>query len=337
MRRSQPAGASIPAVTGFIGRGSKAINPAGVRTNPTPPPVFVERVEADGAPLEGGSAFTVAPGRGQLEFHYTAIDLSAPERVRFGYKWEGYDTDWVEAGGRRAAYFTNLPPGRYQFHVIACNDDGVWQEAPVGIELVLEPHFYQTALVLRAACRRRRAVASGGLVLDPAAPGPREDLARCVADRTRQLRAEVEEHARTGERLRQSPEVGGIGQLAGGVAHDFNNLLTVINGYAHLLLGVRAPESPKAAGDARSICSPRRPPGPKNSPVGAPGFQPADRFWSRRILDTERRGERHRETAARAGDRRGHHLDRDPGPCRSGQGRPGATSAGTRQPVRERA
>ena len=58
---------------------------------------------------------------------------------------EGFDKEWVEAGSRRTAYYTNLPPGRYRFRVTACNGDGVWRDAPVSTELVLNPHFYQTA------------------------------------------------------------------------------------------------------------------------------------------------------------------------------------------------
>jgi hypothetical protein len=67
-----------------------------------------------------------------------------PERVLFKYKLEGYDPEWVEAGTRREAYYTNLPPGDYRFRVIACNNDGLWNETAAFFEFRLEPHFYQT-------------------------------------------------------------------------------------------------------------------------------------------------------------------------------------------------
>ena len=87
-----------------------------------------------------------APGSTNWEFQYTALSMVAPERVRFRYRLEGYQSEWIDAGTRRTAYYTRLPPGKYVFRVIASNDDGVWNE--IG-----------AALTLRACCRtstRRR-------------------------------------------------------------------------------------------------------------------------------------------------------------------------------------
>ena len=68
----------------------------------------------------------------------------APEKVRFKYKLEGFDKDWIDSGTRRIAYYTNLRPGAYTFRVIASNNDGVWNETGAAFALYLKPYFYQT-------------------------------------------------------------------------------------------------------------------------------------------------------------------------------------------------
>ena len=84
------------------------------------------------------------PGHGELEFYYTALSFRAPERNRFKYKLEGVNADWVEAGSRRVAYYDNLSPGKYVFRVLACNNNGIWNEEGAVAEIVLLPHAWQT-------------------------------------------------------------------------------------------------------------------------------------------------------------------------------------------------
>ena len=71
---------------------------------------------------------TIPPGHEQLEIHYTALNFSAPGEVRFKYRLEGHETAWTEAGDTRVAHYNKVPPGNYRFHVIAGNEDGVWNE-----------------------------------------------------------------------------------------------------------------------------------------------------------------------------------------------------------------
>ena len=84
------------------------------------------------------------PNVANLQINYTALDLSTPERVRFRYKLDGVDSDWLDAQTRRQAYYTKLPPGRHTFHVIACNGDGVWNETGATLSFFIAPAFYQT-------------------------------------------------------------------------------------------------------------------------------------------------------------------------------------------------
>ncbi|HYO62570.1 MAG TPA: two-component regulator propeller domain-containing protein [Pyrinomonadaceae bacterium] len=112
--------------------------------NPLPPPVHVEQVLVGKSPADPRRPIEVPPGRGDLEIHYTGLSLTAPEKVRFRYKLEGYDANWVEAGGRRVAYYTNAPPGRYVFRVAAANNDGVWSTEEATVAVVVRPPFWRT-------------------------------------------------------------------------------------------------------------------------------------------------------------------------------------------------
>jgi len=135
-------------------KGVAVIDPHRLETNALPPPVVIERVlsDDDPAPLENGAR--VAPGHEKFEFHYTALSFLSPEKVLFRYILEGFDQAWTAAHDRRAAYYTNLPPGHYRFRVTAANNDGVWNEDGASFEFQLLPRFHQTrsfqALVLAA-------------------------------------------------------------------------------------------------------------------------------------------------------------------------------------------
>jgi signal transduction histidine kinase len=92
----------------------------------------------------GSESVKISPGRGDLEIHYAALSFRAPERNKFKYKLEGLDPDWIEAGTRQVAYYNNLAPGNYRFHVVACNNDGVWNNEGAILPVILQPHLWQT-------------------------------------------------------------------------------------------------------------------------------------------------------------------------------------------------
>jgi ligand-binding sensor domain-containing protein len=106
-------------------QGVIVINPAHLVSNSLPPPVHIQRAPANGSELVGSETKAVQPGKGDLEFQYTATSFIVPEKVRFRYLLEGYDRAWVDAGSRRSAYYTSLKPGHYRFWVQACNADGI--------------------------------------------------------------------------------------------------------------------------------------------------------------------------------------------------------------------
>jgi diguanylate cyclase (GGDEF)-like protein len=145
---SQPAGArtSDGRLWFTTKKGIVMADPRHLLYNTLAPPVLVESVLADSVakPLTG--EVLLSPGTKNIEIQYTALSLRIPERVRFKYRLEGYDDDWVDAGPQRVAYYGNLRPGRYRFHVVAANDDGLWNQQGAFTDILLEAHFYQTPL-----------------------------------------------------------------------------------------------------------------------------------------------------------------------------------------------
>jgi signal transduction histidine kinase/ligand-binding sensor domain-containing protein len=120
------------------------VDPKRISYNPVIPPISIESVMADGKSLGALSSLQLPPRTLSLRIAYTALSLTIPERVRFKYKLDGVDSDWQEASTRREAAYTNLGPGSYHFHVIACNNDGVWNERGSTLSFVILPAFYQT-------------------------------------------------------------------------------------------------------------------------------------------------------------------------------------------------
>ncbi len=124
--------------------GIAVVDPARIRSNPLPPPVVIEQILVDGRPVDINSASEIAFRGREVQIAYTGLSLTAPERVRFRYKLDAFDRTWTDAGTRRNVVYVNLPPGRYRFHVLACNNDGVWNTSGAGLAFRLAPYFYQT-------------------------------------------------------------------------------------------------------------------------------------------------------------------------------------------------
>ena len=143
-------------------KGIVVVDPHHTMSSPAPA-VVLEQVLVDGVPdpssagqAENGvnvgsqrrdasdESLRLAPGRHTLEFRYTGLSFDSPERVRFRYRLEGLDPAWVEAGTRRVAFYSFVPPGTYRFQVVACNGDGIWNENGAVLALRVLPHFWQT-------------------------------------------------------------------------------------------------------------------------------------------------------------------------------------------------
>ncbi len=126
--------------------GVVSVDPNHMPENTLPPPVFIEEVltKNQGTLQPDSSVISLPAADRALEFRFTALSFVVPERVRFKYRLEGYDREWVEAGARRSAFYTNLPKGNYTFRAIACNNDGVWNQTGASIQFTIAPFWWET-------------------------------------------------------------------------------------------------------------------------------------------------------------------------------------------------
>ena len=137
------------------------VDPLQISRNTNPPPVIIESVLVDGRPVGASGiraqlpgSVTLLPGDEHLEIQFTSLNLSAPEKARFKFKLAS-EKAWTEvAGNSRGAHYPHLPPGDYRFQVIACNEDGVWNETGSSLFIIVKPPFWKTwwFLVTLAVC-----------------------------------------------------------------------------------------------------------------------------------------------------------------------------------------
>jgi signal transduction histidine kinase/streptogramin lyase len=141
-------------------KGLAVVNPETIVRNPLPPLVVIEELLVDGkvqtpkhetvSVAIGTVAKTaqISPGKQRVDFRYTGLSLAAPESVRFRYRLAPLEQDWIEAGTARTANYSHVPPGNYRFQVVACNNDGVWNETGDTVAIAVLPYFWQTKFFL---------------------------------------------------------------------------------------------------------------------------------------------------------------------------------------------
>jgi ligand-binding sensor domain-containing protein len=189
-------------------KGVVVVDPERLAGNALAPPVVLEEVVLDGAPLPAhGAALDFPPGSRKFDLRYTALSFPAPERVRFRYRLEGFDGDWVDAGTERSAHYTSLAPGDYTFRVKASNADGVWNESGATLRLRLQPYFYQTR-AFQALCGVGLIVLGAGVqrIRMRFLKRRAAELERIVEEQTRELRSANEELRQVQEQLARLSE-----------------------------------------------------------------------------------------------------------------------------------
>jgi signal transduction histidine kinase len=123
--------------------GLSIVNPQRILNDKLPPPVHIEQITADGERYDASPGLHLPPHTRDLAIDYTALNFAAPERTRFRFKLDGQDPAWREVGNQRTVEYSNLPPGNYRFHVIACNSSGVWNEQGDELDFAIAPAYYQ--------------------------------------------------------------------------------------------------------------------------------------------------------------------------------------------------
>jgi signal transduction histidine kinase/CheY-like chemotaxis protein/streptogramin lyase len=215
-------------------KGVVVVDPSHLMHNSLVPPVIIEEVTADGDVLSGVEPLRIPANRDRIEFHYAGLSFLVPARVQFKYMLEGYDRSWVDAGSRRVAYYTNLPPGDYRFRVIASNDDGVWNLAGAALRLSRRPHFYQTAWFF----------ALFGLAVVLAAVAGQEFYTRHLRHRAEGLAALVDE--RTGQLLKAKDAAEAAsrakGEFLANMSHEIRTPMNGIIGMSELAMSAQGAE-----------------------------------------------------------------------------------------------
>lgn len=124
-------------------RGAVKLDPAHLPER-KPGPVLIESVSTADAVLPASGDVVIPPGRGRLQIDFTACDLIAPQQVSFRYKLENFDDAWTTATRPRSAYYSNLPPGRYRFRVVAEDAGASGASSEASVSIYHSPAYYQT-------------------------------------------------------------------------------------------------------------------------------------------------------------------------------------------------
>jgi ligand-binding sensor domain-containing protein/signal transduction histidine kinase len=267
-----PAG--LKSKSGFLwfstSKGVVVINPRVQPTATIMPNTVLEEVLVDGVPAPLFHASTarvaaeneqsgngklqmetlhIAPGKHRVEFRYTGLNFDAPESIRFRYRLEGLDNDWVDAGTRRTAFYSYLPPGNYRFRVVACNQDGLWSDNESSLVLIVSRHFWQTwwfitlaglsllvsvGVTVRIVEKRKLQRRLKHLEQERALERERTRIAQDLHDEMGAKLCRISflsEHARRGELLPQElqDQITSISDASREVLHSLDEIVWVVN------------------------------------------------------------------------------------------------------------
>lgn len=129
----------------FLNRqGAAFLDPGNLPSNKLPPPVTIRSLTSGGRTWRDPTRLALAAGTRTIDITYAGLSYTVPQRVRFRYRLEGVEEQWVDAGARRMVSYSNLGPGQYHFQVMATNNDGVWNQTGAGLDIKIQPTFVES-------------------------------------------------------------------------------------------------------------------------------------------------------------------------------------------------
>ena len=125
-------------------------NPEEIRDNDFTPPIQLTGIEITGdrgtrkISPHGLKRIRLEPSDVMLVVQFAALSFTDPSRNRYAYRLEGFDPMWIDAGVRRFAQYSRLPHGEYLLRVRGCNNDGVWNNEGLRLQVMVQPSWWQT-------------------------------------------------------------------------------------------------------------------------------------------------------------------------------------------------
>ncbi|MBP6334466.1 MAG: hypothetical protein KA444_03260 [Bacteroidia bacterium] len=229
-------------------QGLNAFHPDRITDNKVIPPVVITRFYLFEKPARMDTLITnertlkLNYKQNFFTFEFAGLNFLLPEKNRYAYKMEGLNDDWIEFGNRRYVTFTNVDPDHYVFKVKACNNDGVWNEEGIAIDITITPPFWKTwwftglsALTISLIIFTYIRIRTNTLVKQNVL------LEEKVHVRTHELQEKNVELTKTMDNLKstqnqliQSEKMASLGQLTAGIAHEIQNPLNFVNNFSEL-------------------------------------------------------------------------------------------------------
>ena len=228
--------------------GLNAFHPDSINDNTVIPPVVITRFYLFEKPSRMDTLITsdqklnLSYRQNFFSFDFAALNYLFPEKNRYAYKMEGLNDDWIYSGERHFVQYTNIDPGTYTFRVKACNNDGVWNEQGIAIEITIQPPFWKTwwftalfalfvTVVIFAYIRiRTNTLVKQNLVLEEKVNSRTAEL----QEKNIQLTKTMDNLKSTQDQLIQSEKMASLGQLTAGIAHEIQNPLNFVNNFSEL-------------------------------------------------------------------------------------------------------